>query len=72
MSSSIMDQSTHQVSNNVPLDRFVARALSELPILEAEQDAARVVGLSVMPPRSRMPLVNLSTSGPAIMLSPSN
>jgi hypothetical protein len=60
-----MDQSTHQVSNNVPLDRFVARALSELPILEAEQDAARVVALSVMPRRSPMPLVNRGPPHPA-------
>jgi site-specific recombinase XerD len=36
-----MDQSTHQVSNNVPLDRFVARALSELEKLRYSRRSLR-------------------------------
>jgi site-specific recombinase XerD len=36
-----MDQSTHQVSNNLPLDRFVARALSELEKLAYSRRSLR-------------------------------
>ena len=36
-----MDQSTHQVSNNLPLDRFVARALSELEKLRYSRRSLR-------------------------------
>jgi len=33
-----MDQSTHQVSHSLPLDRFAVRALSELQKLAAAED----------------------------------
>ena len=36
-----MDQSTHQVSNNLPLDRFVARALGELEKLRYSRRSLR-------------------------------
>ncbi|MBV9532080.1 MAG: hypothetical protein JO283_13690 [Bradyrhizobium sp.] len=36
-----MDQSTHQASNNEPLDRFVARALSELEKLRYSRRSLR-------------------------------
>jgi hypothetical protein len=36
-----MDQSTHHVSNNEPLDRFVARALSELEKLRYSRRSLR-------------------------------